>query len=644
MLGTLVLAGVFFFGGSMPRLKVPKRYEEGSLREYIKKQVSAERIAEYASKMEPMQGASPFVAEPEALAKWIQSELATFKMGRTALADQYVLQATGKQSWTFNEQVKTIPAEALVAHGHTGSAEGPCIFVGTARPDDFQLLASQYIQLEGSIALLQRNRSEILAIQLARTAKAGVSGILVYDARHTGDDALNVSISPATAEGGDAALPWVQPGDPLTPGQAADKQSKVLEREQAPGLLNLPVFSISADEAETLHEAIRSQGLDVSSSWPSIRATGPLWTGNITSPPVQLNSQLVQQPKEPLYSALSEIDGSESEQTLIVGTSMRIANAAVLLEVARVFASLSAEHSWMPRRNLVFAFWAGSEINFLGSTEWVEAQTKSLRFTGVAYLNLDHVMSNTGEFDIAAHTSLHEGISTALNHLDGSKTSIKEPEMFTDAIAFSARAGIPSIELGYNDMHISQACRSSRECIERVDPGSLNQARLAKLVALLVLEFVDEYFLPVDVRQVVTSVENAAQRLAHATDLTVDRDLAKVFQILEERTTAFTQFKKDWDLALIELNLPESPAAAVGRSNWNYAVVAFQRALIRNARWTVWFENSLYGPSAKLERQGESWALPRVQDALYDGDIAKAQGLLQMVGELLLEAAKTLDG
>jgi hypothetical protein len=333
----------------------------------------------------------------------------------------------------------------------------------------------------------------------------------------------------------------------------------------------------------------------------------------------------------------------ESEQTLVVGTSMEIANAAVLLEVARVFASLNAQHSWMPRRNLVFAFWAGSQTNFLGSTEWVESQTKSLRFTGIAYLNLDHVLSTSAELDIAAHRALHSAILKAASHTDNETVELREPTQFSDAISFSARAGMPSAELRFKETPISQTCKRSAQCINSVDPNHANQARLAKLLALLILEFVDEVFIPVDVRQTVAAVEDAAQRMAHSSELSVDQSLAKVFQILEERTNTFNQFKSDWDLALTEQSMLESPAAAIGRGNWNYAVIAFQRALIRNARWTVWFENSMYGPSAKLERQGESWALPRVQDALSDGDVAKAQGLLQMVGELLLEAAKALE-
>lgn len=694
LLGLIVIALVYLFGGSIPTITIPKRYREDALRAYINEETSATNIRAFTEKMAAVLDAHPGVEalfNTAPLANWVHDEFVKLGVARNAIDDYFVYYpgpGTDGQALQIRSDVGDVYSydpydrdgrlRSFVTHGASGNVTGPLVFANYATPNDLAWLVAQGVELAGAVVIFKHDPGAQLAQQIQLLEEAGAVGCVVFadPTDFGGDRGRTFPDGPFTPEDvalrGDAALTWIQPGDVLTPGLPSLEKANRLNPEQSPALVHIPALSIPSSEAAKYLDFLTGFGAVLPESWQASTSTaGNLSTGTNSerAPQVVLTSLLDPDLKHPIFDVLSEIEGDESDQVLVVGASLSsISTVATLLEVARIFADLATKYAWKPRRSMIFAVWGGSEQNHLGSTEWVENQLKSLQHQGVAYLNLANAASFSDTIQVRATPSLSGALLDAMQHVTNvhgngtvagdlgllsdaltnspAAAAAAVPTSFSDATAFQVHAGLAVADLSYPDSHLYPGCTDSPTCIDaHVDPGFRRHAVLAKTFAMTMLELADEPFIPLDLHLLARTIESRLRLAANAFPQLDfgSSDLFRVLQTLDQATDHTMAWRGEWTAAKRENKEIESAAWSVRRADWNYAVATFHRDLVRSAGWTTWFAHPVDGPAQKVDGAGKrAWTLPHVRDALDGGDVAKAQGNIELLGRTILQAAQAL--
>lgn len=686
ILGFIIVGLVYIFGGSIPKITVAKHYQEDALRVYINQEMSASKIEKFTEKAASIYAEHHQVEalfDSAMLAEWVHSEFVKLGVARNAIDNFYVyyprpspdgqlLEIRDSRGESFAASLVDDHGRlrSYITHGASGNVTGPLIFSNYATPDDFSWLSDSGIEVQNSIVIFKQNPAVDLADQIFTAQEAGVAGCIIYSSADDFGEARgpvwpNGPYMPKdSASNGDAALTWIQPGDPLTPGFPSSESTRSIEPDESPALVRIPAVTISASEADTFLEFLQQHGIPINANW-SIGSTVSFepFTGSNSedAPQVNLVNLLTQELKHPVHDVLSELDGGESDQVLIVGTSLSSpSSVGVMLEVARIFADLVSKYEWSPRRSIVFAVWDKTEQNYMGSTEWVETQLKSIRHQGLAYLNLGNAVSFSDDMQVRATPSLSQALLQAMQHVPnayGNATvaedqglsmlsTTAEPSGFSDSIGFEAHAGVAVADIGFVNHDLYSGCVRSVGCIsQHIDPGFANHLVLAKTFAMIILELVDEKFIPLDIHAYARSIEADVRSLSPKyPQLDFGGDLNKVMQQFDYKTDTTMSFQNEWNAAWVDNKEIETPVLSLRRSNWNYAVSVFHRNLLRSTSWTTWFEHPVYGPSQSMDGQGRrSWLFPRIEDAVATGDMGKAQGSVEIMGQSLLGAAESIQ-
>lgn len=659
LLGLIVVLLVYTFGGSIPRLKLAQRYQEDALRVYINEEMSAENIMRFTQEAQTVYEKHHSVEalfDSSKLANWVHDEFVNFRVARNAIDNFYVYyprpQPDGQileiQSAQGDKYAAPLVDEhgrlrAYITHGFSGNVTAPLVFANYGSIRDYEWLQSSGVIVEGSIVMFKRSPSIDLGTQIYTAELAGVLGCVIYSSpadygSGQGETFPDGPYMPKDAASNvDAAFSWMQPGDVVTPGWPSTEMTKILDPDSVAALPRVPAVSISSNDAEQFLSFLQDTGVPMPEDWIVTQvASTKFFTGsNIPGAShLTLSSLLDEDRKHPIFDVLSEIEGNESDQVLVVGTSLSsLSSVAILLEVARIYAELVTKYAWAPRRSLIFAVWDATDQNYMGSTEWVEIQLKSLRAQGVAYINLMDAASLSADLDVRATPSLSKAILQAMSHVQnryGNATvaydqqlnilsDLPGPKHFSDSIAFQAHVGNAVADLGYAKTPVSSQCARSASCInEFLDPNFENHLILAKVFAMTILELVDERFIPLDLHAYARSIEAEIQALARKyPQLNFGGDLNKVMQQFDYQTDMTMRFLEEWSTAFVENKEMEPPNMSLKRSNWNYAVTTFHRNLLRSTGWTTWFENPVYGPSQQTDKDGQrSWLFPHLEDVI----------------------------
>ena len=148
-----------------------------------------------------------------------------------------------------------------------------------------------------------------------------------------------------------------------------------------------------------------------------------------------------------------------------------VSATAVMIEISRAVGVL-LKSGWRPRRTIQFCSWSAEEYALIGSTEWVEENSKLLSERAVAYLNLD--LAVNGNFTLRTFSSplLNQLILDALKDVtdptsssssqsiyevmanrepsaQGMKPKLRTLGTVSDYASFYQYLGIPSIDWGY---------------------------------------------------------------------------------------------------------------------------------------------------------------------------------------------------
>lgn len=685
ILGAIVIVLIYAFGGSMPKLVVPKRYKEDALRAYINEETSSANIRKYteeAASIFSKHHSVEALFDSSNMVNWVHDEFVKLGVARNAMDKfnvYYPRPTPGGQALEIRSQDGSAYAASLVddhgrlhsyiTHGASGNLTAPLTYGNYATNDDFSWLADSGVTVQGSIVIFKRDPAVDLSVQVNVAAASGALACIVYSSpvdygSARGQVFPDGPYMPADASSsGDVALTWIQPGDVLTPGYPSTKSAKVVNPLECPALVRIPVIPISAEEAEIFLGFLQNVGPQVSSEWPLDNPGQIYYAGGVVenAPEVLFTNFNTEEIKHKITNVLSELEGIESDQVLVVGTSLSsLSSMGVMMEVVRIFADLTTKYAWKPRRSIIFAAWDKSEQNLMGSTEWTEAQLKSLRHQGIAYINLGQAASLSSDISVRATPSLSKAILQAMTYVQnrfGNATvaedqelstlsSTAEPTGFSDSIAFEAHAGNAVADIGFPNSNLFSGCLESAQCInDHIDPDFTNHLVLAKTFAMTILELVDERFIPLDVHAFARAIEAGVRKLSTKhPNLNFGGNLNKVMQEFDYRTHAAMEFIGEWEKQYREDNEIEAPVLNLRRSNWNYAVASFHRNLLRSHAWTTWFEHPIYGPSRAVNDKNErNWLFPHIEDAVANHDMARAQETIDMLGQTLLEAAQNIQ-
>lgn len=284
------------------------------------------------------------------------------------------------------------------AYSVDGDVEGPLLYVNYGVPKDYETLERHGIDVKGKV-VIARYGGSWRGIKPKVAAEHGAVGCLIYsDPRD--DGYFQGDVYPkgswrnenGAQRGSVADMPLFS-GDPLTPGVAATKDAKRLDRKDAPTLTKIPVMPISYADAEPLLRAL--EGPVAPEDW---RGALPI-TYHLGPGPAKVHLKLEFDWRlVPALDVIAVMKGAERPDEWVLrgnhhdawvnGAADPISGAVALMEEARVVGEL-VKAGARPKRTIVYALWDGEEEGLLGSTEWVEAHADELAAKAVAYVNSD---------------------------------------------------------------------------------------------------------------------------------------------------------------------------------------------------------------------------------------------------------------
>ena len=312
------------------------------------------------------------------------------------------------------------------AYSADGDVTGDLVYVNYGTPDDYEQLAKLGIDVKGKIAIARYGRSW-RGIKPKVAYEHGAIGCIIYsdpkdDGFYPGDTYPKGAYRPSQGvqRGSVMDMP-IHPGDPLTPGRAADPGTvNAADRSSSDVILKIPVLPISYGDALPL---LRNLGGPVApAEW---RGSLPI-TYHVGGGPAKVHLKLAFEWKvRPLYDVVARIPGSVYPDEWIVqgnhhdawvnGASDPTSGNVALLETARGFGEL-LRGGWKPKRTIVLASWDGEEWGLLGSTEWAEKHADELSKKAVAYINSDS--SGTGWLGASGSHSLQALVNEVMRDID----------------------------------------------------------------------------------------------------------------------------------------------------------------------------------------------------------------------------------
>lgn len=431
--------------------------------------------------------------------------------------------------------------QTLVFHGlsKSGNVTGPLVYANYGSREDFKLLADKGISLNGSIALIRYYGSQgDRSLKVKAAELEGAVGCILYsdpaeDGFRQGDEWPDGRYMPADGvqRGSVSLMSWVV-GDVLSPGFASlPDEKKRISPEDSNGLNKIPSIPIAWRDAQNLLQALKSHGQKVPKDWVGgVPGIGEWWTGDLSSPKVNLMNIQDEVTRQPIYNVLGRITGIEQHEKKIIIGSHRDAwcfgaadpgsGTSVLLEVIRVFGELRSL-GWRPLRTIEFASWDGEEYNLIGSTEHVEDNVDELRRNAFAYLNVDVAVSGTN-FQASASPIFETALmrvldrtsdpitNETLRHIwDYTGSKLEGLGAGSDYVAFQDIAGTSSIDFGFQgDEYPYHSCYDSFDWMANFgDPGFQYHKVLGQIWALLTLELSDRPILPFDMKAYATAVQ-----------------------------------------------------------------------------------------------------------------------------------------
>jgi N-acetylated-alpha-linked acidic dipeptidase len=302
------------------------------------------------------------------------------------------------------------------------------VYVNFGTPEDYEELAKLGVDVRGKIAIARYGKSW-RGIKPKVAYEHGAVGCLIYSDPHedgyfAGDPYPVGAYRPefGVQRGSVMDMP-IHPGDPLTPGVAAEPGVARMDRSQSAVILKIPVLPISYGDALPLLKHLK--GPVAPESW---RGALPL-TYHVGPGASKVHMKLAfDWRNRPLNDVVARIPGSEFPDEWVVygnhhdawvsGAADPTSGQVSLMETARGFAEL-LKTGWRPKRTIVLASWDGEEWGLLGSTEWVEKHARELSTKAVAYINSDS--TSKGWLNVSGSHSLEAFVNDVMRDVNDPK-------------------------------------------------------------------------------------------------------------------------------------------------------------------------------------------------------------------------------
>ena len=430
-----------------------------------------------------------------------------------------------------------------VFHGHSkaGTVSGPLVYCNYGSRADYKQMYDSGIDINGTIAIVRYyGKEEDRALKVKAAEEWGVKGVLIYS--DPADDGFvkgpvwpDGPWRPAdSVQRGAVSLTNHVVGDVLTPGWASTRDAKRVPIENNPGLPNIPSMPLGWHDAQKLLQALNGHGQQFDNYWgwqggvPDVE----WWTGDKSSPIVELQNELEEEVKNPIFNVIGAIQGTvEPSKQIIIGNHRdswcfgagdSASGTAVMLEVASILGNLRVQ-GWRPFRSIVFASWDAAEYNLAGSTEFVEDHLDELRRNAIAYLNVDVGVVGPN-FHASASPLFQHALLRVLDRVGDPRQNVSMRQVWdqqqkklgglgagSDYVAFQDMAGTSSIDIGFTTEephgYPYHSCYETMEWMERYgDPGLEYHKVLAQIWALLILELADEAIIPFNLNDYASAI------------------------------------------------------------------------------------------------------------------------------------------
>ncbi|KAI9483549.1 MAG: hypothetical protein EXX96DRAFT_536870 [Benjaminiella poitrasii] len=573
---------------------------------------------------------------------------------------------------------------AFHAYSASGNVTGSIVYVNYGRLEDFVLLETNKIELNGTIALMRHGQIPS-SIKIQHAEAFGCLGALVYldPTEKTRATTLDVVHRESVEYG------FVYPGDPFTPGVAATLNGS---NESAPrNLPSIPSLPISWSDALPLLRA--TQGFGVSN---------PDWVGGLeevgyfTGPSVaQCNLVNYNEfKKRPIWNVVARIEGhdddSERNQTIILGNHRDAwdqgaadpsSGSAVLLELARVLGILSRK-GWKPRRSIMLVSWDANEYGSVGSTEFVEDHFDWISQNVVAYLDVGHAVSGphfSAQSSPLISRLLEEVTSMVIdprtsktvydawleqNKLNASSVTLVPPIGTTsglDSLAFFEHAGIPSLSISFDgNQNFFHSAFDSIQWMEQIgDPTFEYHQTMVRIWGLLALRLSSEAiipFYPVDYTAAMkhylsqllltwnTDKPPVNDTLKHQHEDSLLPLLTFALDALHKTSMKFNDKVESIKDALFVVNKKHRKhKKSIKKLNQlNNRLIQFERIFVQNKLLTdrPWYRHALFAPSAK---SGLLEAFPSLVESKELNDSNKTSEAERALVVLIKEAQSILS-
>lgn len=455
-----------------------------------------------------------------------------------------------KEEPVAEDPTTTVPG-VPVFHGYSKSGEvtAQYVYANYGRKQDFDLLATNGISVDGKIVLVRYNRS-FRGLKVKNAEERGAAGVVIFT-DPTDDQGLDFTNGIAAYPDGPARHPssvqrgnvgfLVAPGDPTTHGYASTENAK--RDLNLTGIIpSIPSIPISYKDAVPLLQELNGKG-EVFGNW-----TGILNATYNTGPSSNLLHLVNKQNYnyEPIYNVFGIVEGKNSDQAIVIGNhrdSWVVGGAAdpnsgsaVLLALAKALGELRLR-GWQPERTIILASWDGEEYGLLGSTEWGEQHAHELKRRVLAYVNVDGAVSGS-YFKGGASPSLNSllrNVTKLVDYPNGSSlyehwksytnNTISLLGTGSDYTVFLDYLGIPSIDFSFKPgrgdpiYHYHSNYDSFHFMDTRIDKDWKLHSTASKLLLRLALELADKQFIEFDYEEYSTILQSGLERIVAKYDV-----------------------------------------------------------------------------------------------------------------------------
>ena len=566
------------------------------------------------------------------------------------------------------------PRVVMPFNGSSGSGDvtGEVVYANYGRLEDFDQLAAQHVDLRGKIVLV-RYGGNFRGVKVYIAQQRGAAGVLIYsdpqdDGYYKGDSWPIGPWRPDTGvQRGSVQFLFKYPGDPETPGVASTPDlpdsARISPEGNQPRIVSIP---ISYHDASPILKAL--QGPGVPQGWQgALPFSYHLGPGGVK---VHLVSEQDYQ-RRIIWDVIGKVKGASYPDDWVVAGNHRDAwvygavdpssGTASMLEAVHGIGVLLRQ-GWRPKRTLVFCSWDAEEEGLIGSTEWVEANAKTLE-RAVAYFNVDVAVAGP-DFSAASVPSLKQFIRELTrsvpsplgatvydqwknaklegNEHRGSNAPVENEEAHvgdlgsgSDFTPFLQHIGVPSTDIGssgpYGVYH--STFDDYAWYVQNADPHFVYLQEMARVFGLEALRMADTDVLPYDYVTYARAIDTyiAAARRKASDDGLTSLDFAAA-EAAAGRFVAAAQKAHD---------LQTAGKGDLGKLN--LALRRTEADLVSDAGLPnrPWYRHTIYAPG---EFTGyAAVVIPGVNEAIDAKDAGRAAQQLTVLTLSLDRAAHTLE-